>query len=889
MSANSVLPPFDGTERACSSEYLAGTTLNELSECQSRLPSEKSRVRLSRANTWLFTSRFETSAKVVGSRYCSRSPVPIACSISPRLRVKTSCCSSVSGWSWKTSTAYRSMPACTAATSSGERGWVRSMPSTSAARQGPTWRKLTAPAVRVVAMRGDCAARPSLVKGPSSGGPSPRGPVGGPPRPRGAAVVGMGPMSQALTGIRVVDLTNNQAGPSCGQMLAWLGADVIKVEEPGRGDVARYSQKDRADADALFFLAFNANKRSLTLNLKHAGGQEVFRVLLKTADVLLENFGPGVIERLGFGFDTLRQINPRLVYASIKGFGSYGPYRDYKSYEPIAQAMGGAMSVTGFPDGPPTFPWPSIGDSGTGMHCVIGILAALMQRHATGPRRHALRRLPRHRRGPHRPPPPRPRHDRRDRLPRPRPLPHRRQPHQALGVPNHHHALPAPRPTPHGDPRRTGLLHRRDRQAHKRRRDLTHLGRTADRESGCAGNTWVAPRAAPRAARFPPATGATGAGSRGQPLCVNVLVDLLQLRERSVERELHPLLDLALHVHLDAVEDRLLGELLLHEARGQGQERVAVGRPVPLLVLGAVLAVDVAHVVAVVAIGLALEERGPLAAARALHQSLHGGVHRLHVLAVDALGVDAHRAGPQQDLARDRLGGGGVLEVKVVLADVDDGQLPERGHVHGLVEQALPQRAVAEEAHRDLAALAHLGGERGAGGDARGAAHDGVGAEIAGLGIGDVHRPALAAAVARLLAEQLGEHPAHRGALGQAMAVAAVGARDEVVALERLADADRDRLLADIEMGQAGHLRALVELVHLLLEGADLGHLAVHVQVLLQVHPRLGHLGRHRRPSLGQVLRWPGVYIDLPGSRRLCYRRGDRQGPRRLPRGGHNP
>ncbi|HSB42073.1 MAG TPA: formyl-CoA transferase [Methylomirabilota bacterium] len=191
-------------------------------------------------------------------------------------------------------------------------------------------------------------------------------------------------MSRALAGIRVVDLTNNQAGPSCGQMLAWLGADVIKVEEPGRGDVARYSQRDRPDADALFFLAFNANKRSLTLNLKHPDGQEVFRTLLKTADVLLENFGPGVIERLGFGYPAVRALNPRLVYASIKGFGSSGPYRDYKSYEPIAQAMGGAMSVTGFPDGPPTFTWPSIGDSGTGMHCVIGILAALMQRHASG-------------------------------------------------------------------------------------------------------------------------------------------------------------------------------------------------------------------------------------------------------------------------------------------------------------------------------------------------------------------------------------------------------------------------------------------------------------------------------------------------------------------------
>lgn len=191
-------------------------------------------------------------------------------------------------------------------------------------------------------------------------------------------------MSNALQGIRVIDLTNNQAGPSCGQMLAWLGADVIKVEEPGKGDIARTSLSDRPDADSLFFLTFNANKRSLTLNLKSARGKEVFQKLLKTGDVLLENFGPGVLERLGFGFSVLKQLNPRLVYASIKGFGTYGPHSHYKSYEPIAQAMGGAMSVTGFPDGPPTFTWACIGDSGTGMHMTIGILAALMQRHLTG-------------------------------------------------------------------------------------------------------------------------------------------------------------------------------------------------------------------------------------------------------------------------------------------------------------------------------------------------------------------------------------------------------------------------------------------------------------------------------------------------------------------------
>ena len=191
-------------------------------------------------------------------------------------------------------------------------------------------------------------------------------------------------MSSALDGIRVLDLTHNQAGPSCAQILAWLGADVIKVEPPGRGDIARVSLNDRDDTDSLFFLFFNANKRSLTLDLKQPQGKEAFQKLIETADVVLENFGPGTMERLGFGYDTLKQINPRIVYASIKGFGSYGPYSSFKSFEPVAQAMGGSMSVTGFPDNPPTVTWSCVGDSGTGMHCVIGILAALMQRHTTG-------------------------------------------------------------------------------------------------------------------------------------------------------------------------------------------------------------------------------------------------------------------------------------------------------------------------------------------------------------------------------------------------------------------------------------------------------------------------------------------------------------------------
>ena len=186
-------------------------------------------------------------------------------------------------------------------------------------------------------------------------------------------------MSKALDGIRVIDMTHNQAGPACAQILAWLGADVIKLETPGKGDVARTQNNDE-----LFFLSFNANKRSLTLNLKSDEGKALFRKLLAKSDVFLENFAPGAVARMGFDFETLQKINPRLIYATIKGFGTTGPYSDFKSFEPVAQAMAGAMSVTGQPDGPPTYHWPAIGDSGTGMHMVIGILAALNQRHLTG-------------------------------------------------------------------------------------------------------------------------------------------------------------------------------------------------------------------------------------------------------------------------------------------------------------------------------------------------------------------------------------------------------------------------------------------------------------------------------------------------------------------------
>jgi formyl-CoA transferase len=191
-------------------------------------------------------------------------------------------------------------------------------------------------------------------------------------------------MTQALTGTRILDLTHFQAGPSCTQILAFLGADVIKVEQPGSGDPTRQTNKDRPDTDGISFLVLNANKRGLTLNMKTEQGKEIFNALVKTADVLMENFSPGTAERLGVGYEAMKKVNPRLVYASVKGFGTYGPNSRYKCFEPIAQATGGAMSVTGFPDAEPLVTGAAIGDSGTGMHCAIGILVALLQREATG-------------------------------------------------------------------------------------------------------------------------------------------------------------------------------------------------------------------------------------------------------------------------------------------------------------------------------------------------------------------------------------------------------------------------------------------------------------------------------------------------------------------------
>jgi formyl-CoA transferase len=192
-------------------------------------------------------------------------------------------------------------------------------------------------------------------------------------------------MSRALEGIRVIDFTHDQAGPACTQMLAWLGADVIKIERPPGGDRARKLWfADRPDVDSYFFLLLNSNKRSIVLDLKTAEGKEAARRLIATADVVAENLGPGVMERLGLGYKAVQELNPRAIYASVKGFGSYGPYSGFKCFEPVAQATSGAMSVTGEADGPPLLTGANIGDSGTGMHLAIAILAALVQRERGG-------------------------------------------------------------------------------------------------------------------------------------------------------------------------------------------------------------------------------------------------------------------------------------------------------------------------------------------------------------------------------------------------------------------------------------------------------------------------------------------------------------------------
>jgi len=191
-------------------------------------------------------------------------------------------------------------------------------------------------------------------------------------------------VTKALDGIKIIDFTHVQAGPACTQMLAWFGADVIKVERPGSGDVTRSQLRDIPDVDALYFTQLNGNKRSLTLDTKTQEGKEVLERLIKVSDVMVENFGPGALDRMGFPWKRIMELNPRMIMASVKGFSEGHHFEDLKVYENVAQCAGGAASVTGWWDGPPTVSGAALGDSNTGMHLAIGILAALRYRDKTG-------------------------------------------------------------------------------------------------------------------------------------------------------------------------------------------------------------------------------------------------------------------------------------------------------------------------------------------------------------------------------------------------------------------------------------------------------------------------------------------------------------------------
>ncbi len=214
------------------------------------------------------------------------------------------------------------------------------------------------------------AKKPAAKKAAANGLPKPS------TKPWGAA-------GKALDGVRILDFTHVQSGPTCTQLLAYMGADVIKVERPGVGDITRGQLRDVKGADSLYFTMLNGNKRSITINSKHPKGKEILERLIKHCDVLVENFAPGALDRMGLTWEHIHKTNPRMIVASVKGFGP-GPYEDCKVYENVAQCAGGSASTTGFRDGPPLVTGAQIGDSGTGLHLAFGIVSALYQRIRTG-------------------------------------------------------------------------------------------------------------------------------------------------------------------------------------------------------------------------------------------------------------------------------------------------------------------------------------------------------------------------------------------------------------------------------------------------------------------------------------------------------------------------
>ena len=188
---------------------------------------------------------------------------------------------------------------------------------------------------------------------------------------------------EALKGVKVLDMTHVQSGPTCTQLLAWFGADVVKVERPGVGDATRGQLRDVPEADSLYFTMLNSNKRSITLNPKKPEGAKIFTQLIKECDVMVENFAPGALDRMGFSWEKIQEINPRMIYASVKGFGP-GKYEECKVYENVAQCAGGSASTTGMLGEVPMVTGAQIGDSGTGLHLALGIVTALFHREKSG-------------------------------------------------------------------------------------------------------------------------------------------------------------------------------------------------------------------------------------------------------------------------------------------------------------------------------------------------------------------------------------------------------------------------------------------------------------------------------------------------------------------------
>ena len=328
--------------------------------------------------------------------------------------------------------------------------------------------------------------------------------------------------------------------------------------------------------------------------------------------------------------------------------------------------------------------------------------------------------------------------------------------------------------------------------------------------------------------------------------------------QRIRHRRLGIVFDLGVH----GVDIGLARDALLDQPCPEADDRIAVFLPLLLFGLRAViLPVDVADMVAVIAIGLEFDEERPFALARACQQFLGQRVDCQHVLPVDLMRLDAERFGPRGDRAGSDFFGFGVFRIAVVFAGIDHRQLPQGGHVHDLVKQPLRGRPVAKEAHGDIIGFLQFSAQRGAGGDTHGAADNGIRAEVAVALIGDMHRPALAPAVAFLFAQQFAEHLFVIRALGHAVPMAAMGRGDLVLVGQRLADADSDGLLPGIHMCQAGHLGRQIQLVCVVLKGADADHLAIHAQIVLSVR---------------SLLRSAHVFLSLETSRTASGPRGCR-------------